>query len=69
MSALPQQHEQAVKHAVDALAALGVLGTLAGYLPAIAAFLGCVWYACQIYGFASDRWARRKYRKRRAGDR
>ena len=39
----------AVRHAVDGIAGLAVVGTLMGYLSPAAAVLAIVWYCLQIY--------------------
>jgi hypothetical protein len=38
-----------LKHACDALAACGIITTLVGWLPAIAAGLSAIWYIIRIY--------------------
>lgn len=43
------------KHALDALAALTVVGTLAQILPPLAAALSIVWLTLQIYGWIETR--------------
>jgi hypothetical protein len=43
------------KHALDALAALTVVGTIAQLLPPIAAALSIVWLTLQIYGWIETR--------------
>ena len=42
------EHEQA-KHVIDAISIGGILATLAGWLPAIAALLSIVWTLIRIY--------------------
>jgi chromate transport protein ChrA len=42
------EHENA-KHVIDALSIGGILATLAGWLPAIAAILSIVWTLIRIY--------------------
>ena len=42
------EHEH-VKHVVDAISIGGILATLAGWLPAIAALLSIVWTLIRIY--------------------
>ncbi len=43
------EHHDTVKHAVDALSFLTVLGTLVDMLPSIAAVFTIVWTAIRIY--------------------
>ncbi len=43
------EHHDTVKHAVDALTFLTVLGTLVDMLPSIAAVFTIVWTAIRIY--------------------
>lgn len=43
------------KHAIDALAAVAALGTLAKILPPIAALLSIVWLTLQIFGWVEAR--------------
>lgn len=43
------------KHALDALAALAVVGTLADFLPPLAALLSIVWLSLQIFGWIEAR--------------
>lgn len=45
---LPPDHEQA-KHLIDATSIAAVVGTLAGWLPAVAALLSIVWTIIRIY--------------------
>ena len=45
---MEQQVEQ-FKHAGDALSIAGVIATLAGWLPAVAALLSIVWTGIRIY--------------------
>ena len=48
------------RHVVDAVAAGGVIGTLAGYLPVAAAILAIIWYCIQIWESKTVRgWTRR----------
>lgn len=56
-----------VNYSVDVLSVGAILGTLAGYLPAIAAFGAIVWYAIQIYESKTvQAWLRiRRHRARR----
>ena len=42
----PQQ--SVLKHGIDAVAAGGVIASLIGYLPAIAAVMSILWFAIQI---------------------
>lgn len=46
------------KHALDALAALTVVGTIAQILPPVAALLSIVWLTLQIFG-----WVEARYKK------
>lgn len=46
------------KHALDALAALTVVGALADILPPMAAGLSIIWLTLQIYG-----WVEARYKK------
>lgn len=43
------------KHALDALAALTVVGALADILPPIAAGLSIIWLSLQIFGWVEHR--------------
>lgn len=43
------------KHALDALAALTVVGALADILPPMAAGLSIIWLSMQIYGWIENR--------------
>ena len=43
------EHQDTVKHAVDALSIVTVLGTLVNILPSIAALFTIVWTAIRIY--------------------
>ena len=43
------EHHDTVKHAVDALSIVTVLGTLVDMLPSIAALFTIVWTAIRIY--------------------
>lgn len=45
---LRMDHEQ-TKHLIDATSLAAVVGTLAGWLPAIAALLSIVWTVIRIY--------------------
>lgn len=48
-----------------AMSAIAVLGTLAGYLPAIAAIAGLVWYSIQIWESRTVReWKVRRHERR-----
>ena len=42
-------HEETVKHTVDALSVVTVVGTLMDILPAIAALFTIIWTAIRIY--------------------
>ena len=45
------------KHAVDAVSVATVIGTIAGYLPAVAALFTIIWTAIRIYESATvQRW-------------
>lgn len=48
------------KHALDALAALTVVGTIAKLLPPIAALLSIIWLTLQIFGWCEERWRKPK---------
>lgn len=43
------QHPETVKHAVDAVSVVTVVGTLMDILPAVAALFTIVWTAIRIY--------------------
>jgi hypothetical protein len=43
------EHHDTVKHAVDALSVVTVLGTLMEFLPSIAALFTIIWTAIRIY--------------------
>jgi hypothetical protein len=43
------QHAEVAKHSIDAIAALGAIGTIAGWMPNAAAFLAVVWYGIRMY--------------------
>ena len=48
------------KHAVDAASAATVIGTLAGWLPSVAALFTIIWTVIRIYESATvQRWLRR----------
>jgi len=38
-----------MRHLIDVGAAAAVIGTIAGWLPALAAFFAIIWYALNIY--------------------
>lgn len=61
-------HENAVRHAVDTISAAAILSSLMGWLPAVAAILGIVWYLLQIYGWFEKRFAKKRSYKRRSTD-
>ncbi len=42
-------NNRAVNYGVDGVAAGAILGSIMGYLPAIAALAAIVWYSVQIY--------------------
>lgn len=48
-----QQHHDnvanVIKHTIDTVAGVGVLGSILGYLPGIAAGFAIIWYCIQIY--------------------
>jgi hypothetical protein len=46
---MDQHTSEAVKHVVDGVSILTVLGTLANVLPAIAALFTIIWTAIRIY--------------------
>ena len=43
-----QSQQTALKHGIDALMAGGVVASIVGWLPAIAALLSIIWFAIQI---------------------
>lgn len=43
------QHHETAKQAVDALSIVTVIGTIAAWLPAIAALFSIIWTAIRIY--------------------
>ena len=43
------EHTEAVKHAVDAVSVVAVLGTLMDVLPSIAALFTIIWTSIRIY--------------------
>lgn len=43
------EHNETVKHAVDALSLITVLGTLVDFLPALAAGFSIVWTVIRIW--------------------
>ena len=43
------EHQETVKHAVDAISVVTVVGTLMDILPSIAALFTIVWTAIRIY--------------------
>lgn len=61
-------HEQAAKHVADVLAGGAVVASLVGYLPAIAAFMGVLWYAVQIYLALENRFRRKRGKRTRGSD-
>lgn len=46
---MTNEHTEAVKHVVDGVSVITVVGTLAEMLPAIAALFTIVWTAVRIY--------------------
>lgn len=46
---MTNEHTEAVKHVVDGVSVITVVGTLAEVLPAIAALFTIVWTAVRIY--------------------
>jgi hypothetical protein len=57
------QASEQIKHTVDAVSIVGVLATLAGWLPAIAALLSIVWSLIRIWETKTiQRWSS-KFRK------
>ncbi len=59
------QHPEQVKHAVDGLSAVTVVGALVGLLPAVAAVFTIAWTGIRIYETKTvQRWLRRKWRRR-----
>jgi uncharacterized membrane protein (Fun14 family) len=56
-----EQHIQSVKPVMDAISIGSVIGTLMGWLPAIAAFLSIVWTLIRIYETETVRkWLKKK---------
>jgi uncharacterized membrane protein (Fun14 family) len=56
-----EQHVQHIKPVVDAISIGGVIGTLMGWLPAIAAFLSIVWSLIRIYETETvKKWLKKK---------
>lgn len=49
MSHSGDMHARMLNHAVDAVSAGAIFGSIVGALPPIAAFVAIVWYAIQIY--------------------
>ena len=49
-----------VMHAVDAISAIAIAGTIIGYLPAITALAGLIWYGMQIYDWVENKLEKRK---------
>ena len=43
------EHHETTKHIIDAISIGGVMATLAGWLPAIAALFSIVWSVIRIY--------------------
>ena len=43
-----------------AVAPVAVLGTIVGYLPAVAALMAVIWYCLLIYDWVEKRWRKRK---------
>ncbi|MGD9878925.1 MAG: hypothetical protein AB7F22_07800 [Reyranella sp.] len=62
------EHLNQVRAGIDAAAAAGIVAALVGWLPAIAAALGIVWYLIQIAesktGRAAIQWVRSRISKR-----
>lgn len=53
------------KQAIDGVAAVTIVGSLAGYLPAVAALLGIIWYGMQMYDWiVKHRNAKRSRRRK-----
>jgi hypothetical protein len=50
-------HEQ-LKHSMDSLSLFATIGTLIGWLPAIACVLSIVWTSIRIYEWAADKFWR-----------
>lgn len=64
-------NSRAINYGVDGLAAVGIVGTIMGYLPALAALAAIIWYGIQIWESKSvQKWVRLRrlqaIRKRRA---
>jgi hypothetical protein len=43
------QHLRILSHAADTVSAFAIVGTIAGYLPPLAALVATVWYMVQIW--------------------
>lgn len=43
------EHQETVKHVIDALSILTVIGTLVDMLPSIAALISIIWSVIRIY--------------------
>lgn len=48
-----------LKNACDGLAACGVIATLAGWMPKIAAFMSAIWYAIRFYEWIVEKYKRK----------
>ena len=58
---MAQHSTETIKHAVDGLSIVTVLGTLADILPAIAALFTIVWTGFRIYELQTiQNWLKRK---------
>jgi uncharacterized membrane protein (Fun14 family) len=56
-----EQHVQSIKPVVDAISIGGVIGTLMGWLPAVAAFLSIIWTLIRIYETETvKKWLKKK---------
>lgn len=52
---------RAILHLVDSVSAVAIVGTLAGYLPPLAALAAIVWYTVQIWESKTvQAWVHRK---------
>lgn len=64
-------HEQTMAAATaagNALAGGVVIASVIGYLPAISAFMGILWFGVQIYIALDKHWRRKTQKRTRASD-
>ena len=58
---MSQPQQDTIKHLGDALSVGTVLGTIAGYLPAVAALVTIIWTGIRIYETQTvQRWLKRR---------